>query len=273
MTLIQSLVLGIVQGVCEFLPVSSSAHLILIPWLLGWDDGGLTFDVALHFGTLIALLIYFRKDWILFIKSLFEVRPKYFFSPNKIENANARLALFIIYATIPGAIMGLLLEKKAESAFRSPLLIGTTLAVMGLALYISDKKGRQSRNLNQMSFGDSMLIGIAQGLAVVPGFSRAGVTITMALLEGYDRQSAAKFSFFLSMPIIAGACILKLHHLHLADLTGPFVVGVTAAAIAGYISIGALMKLLQKSSYKLFAGYRVAVGIMIWILFLTGIKN
>jgi undecaprenyl-diphosphatase len=270
MTLFQSVILGIVQGLCEFLPVSSSAHLIIIPWLLGWDDGGLTFDVALHFGTLIALIIYFRREWISLFKGIFKIEPSHIFSPDKIVDPQGKFALFIIYATIPGAIIGFLLEKKAEHAFRSPPLIATFLAVMGIIFWIADKKGKKTKTLDQMTFKDSMLIGVAQGFAVIPGFSRSGVTITTGLFEGYDRVAAARFSFFLSMPIIAGACILKLRHLTGADLTPSFIAGILAAAISGYLAIGGLMKFIQTRSYGIFAIYRVLVGIAVWIIFLSG---
>jgi undecaprenyl-diphosphatase len=270
MTLLHSIVLGIVQGVGEFLPISSSAHLILVPWLLGWDDGGLIFDIALHAGTLISLLVYFRKEWVEFLKAIFKITPKDLFSPNQIANPQSRIALYIIYATIPGAIMGLLLEKKAEHAFRAPTLIATTLAVMGLVLWFFDKKGKKTKSLEQMNFKDSLMIGIAQGFAVIPGFSRSGVTISTALGEGYDREASARFSFFLSMPIIAGACILKLRHLTGADLTPEFLAGIAAAAISGYFAIGGLIKMLQTRSYGAFAIYRIAVGLGIWALVLSG---
>jgi len=270
MSVFQGLVLGIVQGIAEFLPISSSAHLIIIPWLLGWDDGGLTFDVALHAGTLVALLVYFRKEWMLLIKGLLKIKSPNFLSPNLAPDPDTRMALFITYGTIPGALMGLLLEKKAEHAFRSPVLIATTLAIMGVILWIADKHSKKTKTLDQMTLKDSLMIGIAQGFAVIPGFSRSGVTISTALVQGFDRQASARFSFFLSMPIIAGACVLKLRHLTVGDLTAPFLVGVAAAAVSGYFAIGGLIKFLQTRSYGAFAAYRVLVGVAIWLIVLTG---
>jgi undecaprenyl-diphosphatase len=166
MSVFQGLILGIVQGIAEFLPISSSAHLILIPWLLGWDDGGLTFDVALHAGTLVALLVYFRKEWILLFKGLLKVKIPYLLSPNLAPDLDSRMALYIIYGTIPGAIMGLLLEKKAEHMFRAPALIATALAFMGVVLWLADKGSKKTKSLDQMTLKDSLLIGLAQGFAI-----------------------------------------------------------------------------------------------------------
>jgi len=270
MTLFHSAILGFIQGVGEFLPISSSAHLIIIPWLLGWDDGGLTFDVALHAGTLISLLIYFRTEWVALLKGLFKLRTKDILKPNEILDSQGRLSFFILCATVPGALIGLLLEKRAEHLFRSPPLIATVLAIMGVALLFCDRWGKKTLNLDQLSFKNSLLIGLAQGLAVIPGFSRSGVTISAALIQGYSREASARFSFFLSMPIIAGACALKLRHLTAGDLTPAFLTGVAAAAISGYFAIGTLIKYLQTRSYDAFAIYRIVVGIAIWGLILSG---
>ena len=271
MTILQSVVLGIVQGLGEFLPISSSAHLILVPWLLGWDDGGLTFDVALHGGTLIALLVFFRKEWIQFGRALLRFKPQNLTDPKSLgQDIDLKVALYIIIATIPGAVIGLLLEKKAEHAFRDPRLVATTLALMGVILWLADKKGRKSKNLDTLNLGQALGIGVAQGLAVIPGISRSGVTITTALVQGFDREASARFSFFLSMPIIAGACVMKLRHLTGADLTPSFLFGVLAAAISGYLAIGILIRYLQKHSYGVFAVYRILVGVSVWILVALG---
>jgi len=260
MSLFQGVILGLVQGIAEFLPISSSAHLILIPWILAWDDGGLTFDIALHAGTLIALLIYFRNEWLGLAKGLMA------YSKDK-TNRDGQMAIYIILATIPGAIMGLLLEKKAEHAFRDPRIVATNLAFMGFVLWIMDRKGKKTKKIEEISLKESLLIGVAQGFAVIPGFSRAGVTISTALIQGFDRESSARFSFFLSMPIIAGACLLKLRHLTMGDLTLPFLAGIFAAAVSGYLAIGGLIRFLQQRSYGVFAIYRVAAGLVVWILY------
>ena len=273
MTLFQGIILGIIQGIGEFLPISSSAHLVLIPWFFGWEDGGLTFDVALHAGTLLALLVYFRAEWVTLFKGLLQFKPEYLKSLDEKnvteEQFNSRMAFFLIIATIPGAIIGFLLEKKAEHAFRNPVLIATNLGVMGLVLWLCDRKGTKEKTLHDLKLKDVLLIGFSQGLAVIPGISRAGITISTALLRGLDRESAARFSFFISMPIIAGACLLKLRHLTGADLTPTFLAGISAAAISGYLAIGGLIRFLQKQTYGIFAAYRVALGIIVWIIALT----
>jgi undecaprenyl-diphosphatase len=276
MSLFHSVVLGIIQGIGEFLPISSSAHLIIIPWFLNWDDGGLTFDVALHAGTLIALLIYFRTEWINLLLSLRRLNSKsYLLLQNKNakalskEDFDLRLTLFILIATIPGAMMGLALEKKAESAFRNPGQIAINLAIMGIILWLCDRRSKKSKALADMTFKDALVIGISQGFAVIPGVSRAGITISTALLAGLDRESAARFSFFLSMPIIAGACVLKLRHLTGADLTVPFLMGILAAAVAGYFAISGLIRYLQTRSYGVFAAYRVLMAAAVWIVILN----
>ncbi len=266
MTIIQSVVLGIVQGLGEFLPISSSAHLILVPWLLGWsDDGGLTFDIALHAGTLLSLLFYFRQEWLNLGRSLFRLRIHHLTNLNSLESdGNLKTACLIIVATIPTAIIGVLLEKKAESAFRNPLLVGTNLALMGLLLWIYDRRSKKNKSLGNMKFWEAFGIGIFQGLAVVPGVSRSGITITCALAQGFDRKTSARFSFFLCMPIIAGACILKLRHLHLYEIDSVFISGVSAAAISGYFAIGGLIRFLQTRSFGVFAIYRFAIGLLVW---------
>ncbi len=271
MTLVQSIILGVVQGIAEFLPISSSAHLILVPWIFGWsDDGGLTFDVALHFGTLISLLIYFRREWIGFAKSLLRVRFRHLKSGATLNHdVELKTSLFIIAATIPTAIIGLLLEKKAEHAFRNPPLIATALAFMGVVLWFFDQYGKKNKSLAKLRLPQSIAIGFLQGLAVIPGVSRSGVTITGGLAQGLDRTAAARFSFFLCMPIIAGACVLKLRHLHLADLDSIFIAGVSASAISGYLAIGGLIRFLQTKSYGFFAIYRIVIGLFVWGLYLA----
>ena len=187
-SLTQSLVLGIVQGLTEFLPISSSAHLILLPRFLGWTDPGLAFDVALHLGTLGGVLAYFWKD---------------------LWNIPRKTIVFLTVATVPGAIAGLLLEHKAETVFRSPALIAGALILMGAALAVADWRGNGDKKISDLTLKKAILIGLAQGLALIPGVSRSGVTITTALAIGLERREAARFSFLLSIPIIAGAGMLK----------------------------------------------------------------
>ena len=187
-SLIQPVVLGIIQGLTEFLPISSSAHLILLPRFLGWTDPGLAFDVALHLGTLAGVLAYFWQD-------LWDI-------PRKTVG-------FLIVATVPGAVAGLLLEHKAETVFRSPALIAGALILMGAALAVADWRGNGDKKISDLTLKKAILIGLAQGLALIPGVSRSGVTITTALAIGLERREAARFSFLLSIPIIAGAGMLK----------------------------------------------------------------
>ena len=255
----QAAVLGAVQGLGEFLPVSSSAHLILTPWFLGWTDPGLTFDVALHVGTLLAVLSVFGKDWIGL--ALAALRPA-------AEPGKARLFWRIAAASVPGAAMGLALEHKAEHAFRSPLLLAATLAGMGLALWWMDRRGSKTRALEDLSLGESLLIGLAQGVAVVPGVSRAGITMAVALGLGLRREEAARFSFLLSTPIIAGAAALKMRHMLRVPPHADLVVGTLVAGVVGLLSIRFLLRYLKTGSFTPFAVYRclLAAAVVAWHL-------
>jgi len=259
MTPLQAIVLGIIQGLSEFLPISSSAHLTLAPWLLGWEDPGLAFDVALHLGTLIAVLWYFRMEWLTLIKAAFGI-----VTTGRVETPEKRRVIYLIIATIPGAIGGYLLQSKAESAFRSPQLIAITLIIMGILLWVTDKFVDQRRVLGEMRWLDSLLIGLAQVIALIPGVSRSGGTITTARGLRFDRESAAEFSFLMSMPIIAGAVVLEgpkaLAH---GGITNELMSGVAAAAISGWLAISILMRFVSKHSYGIFAFYRIALGIAV----------
>jgi len=253
-SLFQSFILGIVQGLTEFLPISSSAHLILIPRLLGWEDPGLSFDVALHLGTLAGVVIYFWQDLWNLVESV--LKPS-----DSTRKDDRRLVGFLIVATIPGAIAGLLLEHKAETIFRSPALIGVALIVMGTALAIADYFCKGDKTVYGLTYNTAAAIGIAQSLALIPGVSRSGITITIALALGLERREAARFSFLLSVPIIAGAGILKLKAiLHSADKMA-LGVGFSASAIAGFFAIWALMTYVQTKRYTPFVIYRWLVGL------------
>jgi undecaprenyl-diphosphatase len=259
MTIFQALVLGILQGLTEFLPVSSSAHLALAPYLFGWQDPGLAFDVALHFGTLVAILWYFRKEWGELVAAAVRVIRK-----RKAETPEEKRVVFLIIATIPGAIGGLLLEKKAETVFRAPALTATMLILMGVVLWAVDKFAAENRKLEGMRWVDSLLIGLAQVAALVPGVSRSGATITAGRALRFDRQSAAIFSFLMSMPIIAAAVVLKGPEvLKGGGLGVEVVVGVLASAISGWLAISVLLKYVSKHSYGIFALYRVLLGLAV----------
>ncbi len=242
-------VLGIVQGLSEFLPISSSAHLIIVPRVLGWQDPGLTFDVALHVGTLLAVLGYFWRDWLRLVRMAH--RP---------STDDGRLFWCLVLATIPGGVVGLALDSLAETQLRSLLLIAATSATMGLALWLADRFSRQQKKLEQVSWTDALLVGAAQALAILPGVSRSGITIAVSRTREMTRETAARFSFLLSTPIIAGAALFKLRDLSLHDITGPFLAGILAAAVVGALAIGLLLQYLRRSGLGIFALYRLLLA-------------
>jgi undecaprenyl-diphosphatase len=259
MTPFQAIFLGIIQGLSEFLPISSSAHLTLAPWLLGWEDPGLAFDVALHFGTLLAVLWYFRMEWLTLVRAAFGI-----ITTGRIETPEKRRVIYLIIATIPGAIGGLMLQSKAESAFRSPQTIAIALIVLGIVLWLVDKLVDQRRILGEMRWVDALLIGLAQVIALVPGVSRSGSTITTARGLRFDRESAAEFSFLMSMPIIAAAVVLEgPKALHQGGLTNELMSGVVASAISGWLAISILMRYVSRHSYGIFAAYRIILGLAV----------
>jgi undecaprenyl-diphosphatase len=258
-TVLQALVLGVLQGLAEFLPISSSAHLTLAPWLFHWRDPGLAFDVALHFGTLLAVLWYFRAQWAALIGAAVSI-----VAHRRIETEEERRLLYLIVATIPGAIAGLALEKYAESAFRDPRLVATVLIIMGIVLWWVDKRAAQDRPLQSMRWSDAILIGLAQMFAIIPGVSRSGSTITAGRALRLTREGAAVFSFLMSMPIIAAASLLKLPHvLKTEGIDAPLVVGVVASALSGWLAISVLLRFVVRRSYGVFAIYRVVVGLIV----------
>ncbi len=249
MSIIQSVILGIVQGVGEFLPISSSAHLIAVPWLLGWQAHGLAFDVALHAGTLVAVLAYFWRDWLGIIKG--------------------RFLWYIIVASIPGAVIGKLLEEKAETVFRSPLLIACAMSAFAVVFYFIDMFSRKTRTLKSLNFLDSVLIGISQALAIIPGVSRSGVTMATGIGLKFDREAAARFSFLLSAPIIFGATILKLKDIGTlaSGQNGlSLFIGFIVSAVTGFISIGFLLRYLRKHSFTAFVVYRIIFSMVIFLV-------
>jgi len=262
MTPLQAIALGVIQGLSEFLPISSSAHLTLIPWLLGWEDPGLAFDVALHFGTLLAVVWYFRMEWLALIRAAWGI-----ITTGRIETPEKRRVIYLIIATIPGAVGGLLLQSKAESAFRSPQLIAIALIVMGLVLWLVDKLVDQRRVLGEMRWVDSLLIGLSQVIALIPGVSRSGSTITTGRGLRFERESAAEFSFLMSMPIIAAAVVLEgPKALHQGGLTNELMSGVVASAISGWLAISILMRYVSRHSYGIFAWYRILLGLGVLVV-------
>jgi undecaprenyl-diphosphatase len=263
MPLWHAVVLGIVQGLTEFLPVSSSAHLTVIPYVMGWQDQGLAFDIALHFGTLLAVLGYFFRDWVQVIAQGFGVG----IGDDPQLKQNKMLLWLLVAATIPAGVIGLLFEKKAEAAGDNFYIVGTLLIVMGLFMWWAEKVGKRQREIGKITMTDAMLIGVGQALAVVPGVSRSGTTISVGLFRNLDRPAAARFSFLLSTPIIAGAAAKKFIDLYKTGLPHDeqmaFAVGVIASAITGALAIKYFMDFMRTRSLNFFVAYRVIFGIIV----------
>lgn len=259
MTSLQAIVLGLVQGLGEFLPISSSAHLILIPWFFKWTDPGLGFDVALHWGTLVGLLIYYRSDVVqLLLGGWGALQGKRDFSN--------RLPWMVVTATLPAVVAGLLLEHAAETYLRSPMLIAGTLAGVGLLIAWADRKADHGSQLESMTFLKAFFIGILQCAALVPGVSRSGITIITALFLGFDRSAAVRFSFLLSMPIIAGAGVLKIGEFahHAREL--PFWLGLITSALSGFAAIHFLVTYVRSHRLTPFVIYRLALAALVLFL-------
>ncbi|PKN20465.1 MAG: UDP-diphosphatase [Deltaproteobacteria bacterium HGW-Deltaproteobacteria-6] len=255
MDIIQAVVLGLVQGLGEFLPISSSAHLVLVPWLMKWVDPGLTFDIALHVGTLIAVVLYFWKDWL-------KLLSKGITQPKEREG---KLFWYLVLATIPGAAIGFLLENIAETIFRNPVLIACMLILLGIILFFVDRKGTKQIDVEHITLRTSFLIGLSQALAIIPGVSRSGITMTTALALGMTREGAARFSFLLSAPIILGAALVKVPTLiaNPAIIDASFLTGMVVACIAGLASIGFLLRYIQTKTFLPFVIYRFALGAVV----------
>ena len=256
MEIYQALILGVVQGLTELLPISSSAHLAIIPWMFGWtNNSGFNeafsgFDVALHFGTLLAIGLYFFKDWLSLIKGGFEQVVK------KKKTTEGRMFWYIVLATIPGGIIGFILDKFLEDALTKPLIIAIALIVMGIILYIADKKAKSNITYEQMTLKQTFLIGLSQALAFIP-----------ARIMGIERESAAKYSFMLSAPIVLAATVFKVKDFVFSI---PFFIGIIASFIVGIFVIKFLLNYLKKGSFKAFAIYRVILGAIIIALIIAG---
>lgn len=287
MQVIQSIVLGLVQGLTEFIPVSSSAHLVIVPWLFGWDDPifrSLGFDVALHMGTLVALVAFFWKDWVRLIGAWFKSVGQLKIG----DDPDRRMAWFLLAACVPGAIAGVLFESKIEKLFHpegSPILapsmiaMAVIIAVLGALLLLADRLAKHERPMGAIGWKDALAIGFSQALAIFPGVSRSGATITAGLALGLERESAARFSFLLSAPIIAGAGLKSLYDLvrgHDAGIaaaggspTAVVLVGFLVAAASGFLCIKFLLSFLQKHTTKAFVFYRWALAVLIVVVALV----
>jgi undecaprenyl-diphosphatase len=278
MPIYQAIVLAIVQGLTEFLPVSSTAHLWLIPWLLKWKDPGLTFDVALHAGTLVAVLAYFWRYWVEMVVLGFGLGGRATAqSPGRTSHSaredlrqNPGLLWYMAVATIPGALAGWRFERAAEEQLRSPLIVGVALIVVGLLMGAGDWFGKRERDLGHVGFLDSFLVGVAQAFAVIPGVSRSGITMTAGLFRKMKRETAARFSFLLSTPIIAGAAMKKgmeIRHEGLPqNMHLPFLCGMVVSALVGYLVIAVLIRYLERRTFKVFVIYRLVLGVLVLLL-------
>ena len=265
--------LGILQGLTEFLPVSSSAHLILVPWVFGWTPEGIAFDVALHVGTAAAVLAYFWKEWLLLITEAI----RGIFAGDPFGNEHRRLAWYLVAGTVPAVIAGLAFEHAVEQVLRSPLVTVVTLTFFGLLLYAAEKRGKQTRSIGDFTLSDSIWVGLSQAVALVPGVSRSGITITTALFRSADRASAARFSFLLSTPVIVGAGLLETARLLRgagSGTAGPtwtvMVVGTVAASVTGFLCIRYFLRYLQTRTLLPFVVYRWALAIVVLIFYLQG---
>lgn len=260
MTIFQALVLGIVQGLTELLPVSSSAHLAIIPQIFGWTIPD-SFDVALHFGTLLAIVLFFFKDWV----NLFKGGFKQLFKKEK--SVEGKMFWYIIIATIPGGAIGYILDKyMGETLTQMPFLIAGALIIMGIILYIVDKKAPSKTEYEEMTFKQTFLIGLSQALAFIPGVSRSGITMTTGRAMGVTRQASAKYTFLLSTPIVFAATIFKIKDFDFSNIA--FWVGVIASFVVGLFVIKFLLEYLKKGSFKIFAIYRIIGGLIIIAIFI-----
>ncbi len=265
MPLYQVVVLAVVQGITEFLPISSSAHLALAPWLLHWRDQTLVFDIALHLGTLAAVLAYFWRDWVQVVAQGFGLRC----GQDEELRENRWLLWLMAAASVPVGVLGLLFEKYAENAWRhNRLLIGGMLIGVGLLMAVADRMGRRSKGIAKVSFADAMFIGVAQALAIVPGTSRSGITIMAGLFRNLDRPAAARFSFLISTPAIAAAAAKASWDLVRsggipADMRLSFLLGVVLSGITGCAVIALLLRYLRAHTLKFFVYYRIIFGIIV----------
>jgi undecaprenyl-diphosphatase len=275
-TVLQAIVLGLTQGATEFAPVSSSGHLILVPWLFNWsivNDVALnkTFDVALHVGTLVGAVAYFRRDiWHYLVVWIHSIRRR------SIGTIDERLAWALVIGTIPGAIAGAAFEDTIEEHLGQPWLIATMLAVFGVILWWVDAGSRSDRGLDTIGVRTGLGLGVAQAAALQPGVSRSGITMTAARWIGIDRETAARFSFLLAIPIIAGAGILKgadLIHTGFQGYASEFLWGFVSSALSGFVVIWALLGYLRRHTFKVFMVYRLAVAVLVFVLIVTGARS
>ena len=278
MNALQALVLGALQGLTEFIPISSSAHLLIVRWLFGWESKGVAFDAVLHLGTLLALLLFFWREWRDMVKA--------YFATTRIGGGRVAEKVLapqpssimlwpVIFACIPAGLTGLVFEDTVNERFRNqPILTGTTLIALGLVLFLADRMGRKNRSMYSVRTRDWLIVGVAQALAFIPGVSRSGITITAGLFCGLDREASARFSFLIGAPIIFGAGVYELakvasHGLSEAQVI-PLVIGFVSATVVGYLCVKFLIEYLRKRSTDLFVGYRVVLGVSVIAAYALG---
>jgi len=278
--IIHAIVLGLVQGFSEFLPISSSGHLLLVPWLFGWDDFSgpngesvkKTFDVALHLGTLVAVLGYFWRDITVYVRE----GTKLVFSRQRPTTVEGRLAWFFVLATLPAAAVGALFEDVIDSALGTPLIIAISLILFGLLLGWADRISGE-RELEAFGARDALKVGAAQALALNPGTSRSGITITAGLWLGFNRDAAARISFVMSVPVIAGAVVVKSVGVFTgevdSDLYVPMAVGIVTSGISGWIAVWGTLRLIRTRSFMPFVYYRIGLGLFVLLLIATGVRD
>jgi undecaprenyl-diphosphatase len=295
-SLIEAIVLGIVQGLTEFLPVSSSAHLILVPWLFGWEEPGLAFDAALHLGTLAAVIVYFWREILGMIRAAPRAltRPRYLLrDPDPLRgrdatlgagDTEARLLLLIGIGTLPGLLAGLVGQSAVERFYhpggptpaRAIVAVAIALIVLGGLLWAAERSAAHQRRITHLTWNDVLAIGLAQATALIPGVSRSGATITTGLFQGLHRADAARFSFLLGIPIIAAAGVKGLLDTFQSGLSGQewaiFAIGVIVSGVSGFIAIWALLRYLQRASTAVFVMYRLGLGILLLILVAAGVR-
>jgi len=270
MDILFSILAGIIQGLTEFLPISSSGHLVLFHDFLNFDfPDNLAFDVVLHLGTLVALFIFFFKEIYFLLLSWFQS----FINWNLKDNINQRLAWYLFIATIPAAIVGYFLESQIEMVFRNSFLVAVMLIIFGVLLYFADNYFSKDRNIDQLKLGNSLIIGIAQMISLIPGVSRSGITIIAGLSQKLNRKEAARFSFLLAIPIVFGAGLKKTADLFSQNILATsdvtlLILGFLASAITGYFCIKYFLKFLQSHSLAIFAYYRIILGIIILLILL-----
>ena len=260
MTIFRAIILGIIQGIAEFLPISSSAHLIIFPYLFGWEESGLAFDVALHFGTMMAVILIFFKDWWnLFVGAIKDVKEKK-------KTTNGKMFWYLIIATIPAALAGVLLDNVIESVIRNKVwIIALALAIMGLLIYVGDKWAskhyKKETEFEDITLKQALIVGISQAFAVIPGFSRSGTTILAGRLQGISKEAITKFTFLLSVPVICGATVLKVGDL---VFTKEVIVGIITSFAMGILTIKFLLNYIKKHDFSIFAFYRVILALIIF---------